>query len=160
MKTALYIPPSSIWNDLEGFGKSQVMALIGQFLKEKLSLVRQFGSIFINQSKQFLRHWPIRSLFQMEIRGIKGAVFWEETDAVFSEISSNNSDNREYFFPDIQNINIFRISRRYIFSPGWVSYCAWKDINYFSFSLLFLFLSFSFSFFSHPKGPFQGQNNL
>ena len=135
------------------------MVLIGQFLKEGLSLVRRFCCIFSNQSEQFLRHWPIRSLDQMEIRGIKGVVFWEEADVVFSEISSNNADNREYLFPDTQNINIFRISRKYIFSPGCLSYCAWKDINYFSFSLLFLFLSFSFIFFSHPKGPFQGQKN-
>ena len=47
MKTAPYIPPSSIWkNDLEEFGKGQVRVLIGQFLKEGLSLVRQFCSIF------------------------------------------------------------------------------------------------------------------
>ena len=43
MKTVLYIPPK---NDLEGFGKGQVMVLIGQFLKEGLSLVRQVCSIF------------------------------------------------------------------------------------------------------------------
>ena len=94
-KTAPYIPLSSIWkNDLEGFGR----VLIGQcdwpmrgflFLASDWSIFKErisqnFLSIFW-LVKTFLE--PSRTFFQMDFRGIKGAVFLGEAKVFWCSTS-------------------------------------------------------------------------